>query len=244
MSQRTRTHAHAAPTAIHRPAQANRQRHRRRRAQPRHRPRRRRRHCRRGQADSYSWPAAKAGETCYSFDRTPFYNDPARVSGQTNGPVLVKLQGQYDSGHNWLVSSSGDPLATITVFANGGYQDRTGQTTLNGDYSADIMAANICTKAAPGRRPDAVRARRVEDADLGRPADAELESRSRAYFTKIDLATKDLNALDAQLTECNTQYQVDLYKDSATTSRSDRRRQALRARTIRPRTSRRRPDGT
>ncbi|MGB3910562.1 MAG: hypothetical protein WBL06_08845, partial [Pseudolysinimonas sp.] len=40
----------------------------------------------------------------------------------------------------------------------------------------------------------------------------------QTYFTSIDLATKDLNALDGQLGACGVDYQVDLYNDSPTTT--------------------------
>src|SRR5690606_5315012 len=48
--------------------------------------------------------------------------------------------------------------------------------------------------------------------------DSHTPSWSQTFFAKLDLATKDLHALDSQLTACGTQYQVDLYNDSPTTA--------------------------
>jgi len=160
--------------------------------------------------------AATTEETCHTFDRQPFYSG---AMSQTKGTVTVTLSTQYQAGRDWNLSSSGDPLGTITIRSNGGTQDRTGQTLLNGDYNSDIEWATICTKPAPPPPPvDPTPYVLVAWAMPTAPVNLTTPTWPQAFFTKLDLATKDLHALDGQLTACGTQYQVDLYNDSPTTT--------------------------
>ena len=173
-------------------------------------------------------PAAKAGETCVSFgepDKQAFYNGGLTV---TKGAITITIGAQYQAGKNWQVSSSGDALATITIQSNGTWSDRTGQTTLNGDSGADIVGAVICTMAAAPPPPPTPPTPPVDPTPYVLVAwtmpswsgDAHTPTwvPYQTFFAKTDLATKGLNALDAQLTACGTSYQVDLYNDSATTT--------------------------
>jgi hypothetical protein len=165
-------------------------------------------------------PSAKDGETCVTFtesDKQTFYNGGLTV---TKGAISITIGTQYQAGKDWHVSSSGDPLATITINSNGGWQDRTGQTVLNGDYGSDIVGAVICTYKAPTPPPDPTPYVLVAWTMPSWSGDYHTPSWSpyQSFFTKADLATKDLDALDGQLTACGTSYQVDLYNDSATTT--------------------------
>jgi hypothetical protein len=81
---------------------------------------------------------------CETFDRTPFYSG---AMSQTKGTITVTLQTQYQAGKNWIISSTA-PISSITITSNGGTQNRTGQTLINGEYGADIITAVICTTAA------------------------------------------------------------------------------------------------
>ncbi|HEY4225383.1 MAG TPA: hypothetical protein VGM70_06185 [Pseudolysinimonas sp.] len=178
-------------------------------------------------ATSSGAPAPKDGETCVTFgeaDKQTFYNGGLTI---TKGAITVTIATQYQAGKNWQVSSSGDPLATITINSNGGWQDRTGQTTLNGDFGADIVGAVICTHAAAvvvtpppppvDPTPYVLAAWLMPSWDAG--ADPfHTSTWPQTLAAHVDLATKNLNALDAQLTTCGTSYQVDLYNDSTVTT--------------------------
>jgi hypothetical protein len=154
-------------------------------------------------------PAPKTGETCVTFsDKQPFYNGGMSI---TIGAVTVTLGTQYQAGKDWHVSSSGDPLATITINSNGGWQDRTGQTVLNGDSGSDIVQAVICTYKAPTPPPDptpyVLVAWTMPSWDTGGdPYHTPTWSPYQSFFAKTDLATKTLDALDTQLTACGTSY--------------------------------------
>ncbi len=165
-------------------------------------------------------PVAKDGETCVTFteaDKQTFYNGGLIV---TKGAVSITIGTQYQAGKDWHVSSLGDPLATITINSNGGWQDRTGQTVLNGDSNSDIVGAVICTYKAPTPPPDPTPYVLVAWTMPGWSGDIHTPTWTpyQTFFAKTDLATENLNALDAQLTKCGTSYQVDLYNDSATTT--------------------------
>ncbi len=163
-------------------------------------------------------PAAATDEACQTFDRQPFYNG---AISQTKGTVTVTLSTQYQAGRDWNITSSGDPLGTITIRSNGATQDRTGLTLLNGDFNSDIEGATICTTpAAPTPLTPPVDLTPYVLVAWAMPfwAGPTTPTWGQTYVTKADLASKDLNALDEQLAACGTQYQVDLYNDSATTT--------------------------
>ena len=168
-------------------------------------------------------PAAKDGETCVTFGATEkqtFYNGGSSV---TKGAITITVADWHFAGKDWSVSSTGDPLATITINSNGGWQDRTGQTLLNGDNGSDIVGAVICTYKAPTPPPDptpyVLVAWTMPSWDTGAdPFHHPTWDPYQTFFAKTDLATEDLNALDAQLTACGTSYQVDLYNDSTDTT--------------------------
>src|SRR5690606_18126583 len=137
--------------------------------------------------------------TCYTFDRTPFYGG---AMSSTQGPVTVTLGTQYQAGKDWNVSSSGDPLGTITIRSNGAAQDRTGQTLLNGDYGSDIEWARICTTApstpAPPPPPPPVDTTPYVLVAWAMPSWSAPQTPTwpQTLFTFIDLETKNLHALD------------------------------------------------
>jgi hypothetical protein len=163
-------------------------------------------------------PATKDGETCVTFGSTEkqtFYNGGLSV---TKGAITITISTQYQAGKDWNVSSSGDPLATITINSNGGWQDRTGQTLLNGDYGSDIVGAVICTKPAVVVDPTPYVLVAWTMPSWSGDYYTPTWDPYQTFFTKTDLATENLNALDGQLTACGTSYQVDLYNDSATTT--------------------------
>ncbi len=79
--------------------------------------------------------------TCQTFDRGTLTWDWNReVTVPWTGGTLVKPAG----GHN-AIKVTGTPVK-ITIVSNGGTQDRTGQTVLNGDYGSDIQSVTLCAK--------------------------------------------------------------------------------------------------
>lgn len=90
------------------------------------------------------------GNDCYKFDRTPFYSG---ATSSTKGPVTVTIGEKYQAGKNWTITTS-EVLGKITIRSNGGQQDRTGQTLLNGDYGSDIEWAKICVTPKPTPEPE------------------------------------------------------------------------------------------
>lgn len=157
--------------------------------------------------------SATVADDCHTFDRSELtwnWNDTVVVSFQ--GVTLTKPAG----GHN-NIAVAGSP-SSIAIFSNGGTQDRTGHTVLNGDYGSDIQWVKVCVPPPPPPPPVDPTPYVLVAWIMPSWVDATTPTWSQTYFTKVDLATKDLHALDGQLTACGTHYQVDLYDDSATTT--------------------------
>lgn len=103
--------------------------------------------------------SAVAVPVCQTFYPTPFYSG---ATVQTQAPITITLQTQYQAQKDWHVSvASGYTITSINVFSNGGYtptnmpdgQNQTGQTVLNGYNGSGIMWAKVCAQVVTPPAP-------------------------------------------------------------------------------------------
>jgi len=168
-------------------------------------------------------PASAApADDCQRWER-----DNAGLTWEWTNPVVLTYKGVVVTKHansNNNLTVSGVTPSKITIFNNGTTWDRTGQTQISTQEESTVMWLEVCVAGAqtppppPVPEPDPTPYVLVAWSMPGW-VNSTTPTWPQTLFTTLDLATKDLNALDAQLTACGTQYQVDLYKDSAKTTK-------------------------